>query len=99
MIPRGICKETNEAASNILNMCPKLTTNNYLKAHCNVANFSLIFVCNRRSVQPQSWRMLKLLLFLQSRKYNFDLPCVMSLHLVIHLPMLVAMAAKFLMCE
>ena len=29
--------EANETVSNILNMCPKLATNNYLKRHNNVA--------------------------------------------------------------
>ena len=30
-------KETNEAVFHILNMCPKLTTNNYFKRHNDVA--------------------------------------------------------------
>ena len=28
-----MCKETNEAVSQLLNKCAKLTTNNYLKRH------------------------------------------------------------------
>ena len=41
----------------------------------------------------------KLLLFIQPQIYNLDLPSDMSIHLVHHLPRLVAMVVKFPMCD
>ena len=39
------------------------------------------------------------MLIIRPYEYNLGLPCVMSFHLVSHLPRLVMTVAKFLMCE
>ena len=58
------------------------------------ANFSLLSICNRHSERLLFWRLGKLLLFIRPKKYNIDLPWIMSFDLVPHLPKYVAMVAK-----
>ena len=42
---------------------------------------------------------MEAVLFIWSKNYNLDLPWVMSLNLVPHLPKLVMTVAKYFMCE
>ena len=46
-----MCKKTNETVSHILNMCKKLTTNNYLKRHNNVAAIIHRNICQHYVIQ------------------------------------------------